>query len=58
MTIDRPYRKALTLAEARDELRRVSGTQLDPQVVATFFTILDRPAVAEPDMDELSESVA
>ena len=58
MTIDRPYRKALTAAEARDELRRVSGTQLDPQVVATFFTILDRPAVAEPDMDELSESVA
>ena len=30
MTSDRPYRKAFTPEEARAELKRVSGTQLDP----------------------------
>lgn len=42
MTSDRPYRKALTLDEAIDRLRRGSGTQFDPDVVAAFTGILDR----------------
>lgn len=39
MTSDRPYRKALTYGDARDEIIRNSGTQFDPQVVEVFLTI-------------------
>jgi diguanylate cyclase (GGDEF)-like protein len=34
MTTDRPYRSSLPLAESLVELRRCSGTQFDPRVVA------------------------
>ncbi len=37
MTTDRPYRQALSAEKARAELRRVSGTQLDPVVVEAFL---------------------
>ena len=33
MTTDRPYRKAMSPADALDELRRGAGTQFDPRVV-------------------------
>lgn len=33
MTTDRPYRKALTLDRALEELRKLSGQQFDPQLV-------------------------
>jgi diguanylate cyclase (GGDEF)-like protein len=36
MTSERPYRHALTEAQAISELRRCAGTQFDPDVVATF----------------------
>jgi putative nucleotidyltransferase with HDIG domain len=39
MTADRPYRKALPVSAALGELKRVSGTQLDPKVVAAFLQI-------------------
>lgn len=39
MTSDRPYRKALTLTEASDELRRAAGTQFDPAVVEAFLQV-------------------
>jgi putative nucleotidyltransferase with HDIG domain len=39
MISDRPYRKALPLAHAREEIRRCSGTQFDPQVVEIFLSI-------------------
>jgi response regulator RpfG family c-di-GMP phosphodiesterase len=39
MTSDRPYRAAMPLAAAREELLRVSGTQVDPKVVAAFAAI-------------------
>src|ERR1700704_4590797 len=39
MISDRPYRKALPLSHARDEIRRCSGTQFDPQVVEVFLSI-------------------
>ena len=32
MTSDRPYRAAMEPDEAKDELRRCSGTQFDPAV--------------------------
>jgi diguanylate cyclase (GGDEF)-like protein/putative nucleotidyltransferase with HDIG domain len=36
MTTTRPYRKALSVQQALDELRAVAGTQLDPDLVAAF----------------------
>jgi diguanylate cyclase (GGDEF)-like protein len=40
MTAERPYRPALGSAEAREELRRVAGTQLDPRVVEALLGVL------------------
>ena len=40
MTTDRPYRAALTAAEAKAELRACSGTQFDPRVVEAVITVL------------------
>ncbi|MEA2332794.1 MAG: hypothetical protein QOH58_2932 [Thermoleophilaceae bacterium] len=40
MTTARPYRAALTAADAEAELRRVAGTQLDPTVVAALLEVL------------------
>jgi HD-GYP domain-containing protein (c-di-GMP phosphodiesterase class II) len=37
---DRPYRPARSGAEARDELQRVAGSQLDPAVVAALIDAL------------------
>lgn len=39
ITSDRPYRPARTHAEAKTELRRVAGTQLDPDVVEAFLLL-------------------
>jgi putative nucleotidyltransferase with HDIG domain len=39
MISDRPYRKALPLSHAREEVRRCSGTQFDPKVVEVFLSI-------------------
>jgi response regulator RpfG family c-di-GMP phosphodiesterase len=39
MTSDRPYRRAMSLGEARHELTRVAGTQLDPHMVAAFESV-------------------
>jgi len=39
MLSDRPYRKALPMAYAREEIQRCSGTQFDPRVVEVFLSI-------------------
>jgi putative nucleotidyltransferase with HDIG domain len=39
MTSDRPYRTALSIDAARDELIEWSGRQFDPRVVEAFLTI-------------------
>lgn len=39
MTTDRPYRKALTDQDAREEIRRYSGNQFDPQIVEALSHI-------------------
>ncbi len=39
MTSDRPYRKALSMDHVVAELKRISGTQLDPEVVEAFLGI-------------------
>lgn len=40
MVTDRPYRKRLSVEQAREELRRGAGTQFDPAVVEAFLKIL------------------
>lgn len=42
MRSDRPYRMALPLETAIDELKKNSGTQFDPEVVETFLSILEK----------------
>lgn len=49
MTTDRPYRKGLTYAEAREEMRRVAGSQLDPDLVAAFLAGIDEESMRERD---------
>ena len=39
MTSDRPYRKALSFAQARAEIVRCSGSQFDPGIVQVFLAM-------------------
>jgi len=39
MISDRPYRKALSISHARDEIQRCAGTQFDPAVVEVFLAM-------------------
>jgi cyclic di-GMP phosphodiesterase len=39
MISDRPYRRALPMSHAREEIRRCSGSQFDPRVVEVFMSI-------------------
>jgi putative nucleotidyltransferase with HDIG domain len=47
MTHSRPYRQALSLAEAVNELRTYAGTQFDPVVVDGLVRILEAEGEAE-----------
>jgi putative nucleotidyltransferase with HDIG domain len=42
ITSDRPYRKGTTFAAARLEIKRCSGTQFDPKVVAVYLSLPDQ----------------
>ncbi len=39
MTSDRPYRKALSFAQAREEIERCAGSQFDPELVRVFLRL-------------------
>ena len=39
MISDRPYRKALPMSHAREEIKRCAGTQFDPKVVQVFLSV-------------------
>jgi polar amino acid transport system substrate-binding protein len=41
MTSERPYKKALTLEEAIEELKGCSGTQFDPKLVEIMVSIIE-----------------
>jgi HD-GYP domain-containing protein (c-di-GMP phosphodiesterase class II) len=45
MLSDRPYRPALSVEEAIEELRRGRGTQFDPKIVDKFIELLGRSGV-------------
>ena len=47
MMSDRPYRKALTMAETMRELERNSGKQFDPSIVDVILWILAKEASTE-----------
>ena len=47
MTTDRPYRKAMSKAQALAELHRCSGSQFDPWVVSAIEQLLDDASAAE-----------
>ena len=40
MLTDRPYRKALSMEQALDEVKKGSGTQFDPAIVNAFFQMI------------------
>ena len=60
MTTHRPYRRALTLDEAIDELRVGSGTQFSPRVVDTLIELIEEDVamVGPAAPDELPISMA
>jgi putative nucleotidyltransferase with HDIG domain len=41
MISDRPYRRAMPIATAREEIKRCAGTQFDPTVVEVFLSFPD-----------------
>ena len=45
MTSDRSYRRAMPVEDAVAELRRCSGTQFDPAVVATLVSVIEESRV-------------
>jgi putative nucleotidyltransferase with HDIG domain len=44
MTTDRPYRRALPLHVAVEELRRCAGSQFDPEIVEAVLDVIGEPA--------------
>jgi diguanylate cyclase (GGDEF)-like protein len=56
MTTTRPYRKALSVQQALDELRAAAGTQLDPELVAAFVEGIEHdPDAPMPGADRNGE---
>lgn len=51
MTSDRPYRRAMSVERARDELARGAGSQFDPDVTEVLLELIgvDAEAAAEPE---------
>ncbi|HXG35781.1 MAG TPA: HD domain-containing phosphohydrolase, partial [Dehalococcoidia bacterium] len=49
MTSQRPYRPALSMEAAKEELLRVAGSQLDPQCVQALLKALELGIAAAPD---------
>lgn len=41
LTSDRPYKRAMDIAEARERIEASSGTHFDPAVVTAFLDLLD-----------------
>lgn len=57
ITSDRPYHRARSVREAKEELINCKGTQFDPMVVDAFIRVLDRVHGVTPVEHEASEHV-
>jgi HD-GYP domain-containing protein (c-di-GMP phosphodiesterase class II) len=57
MTHDRPYRAALGLSEARDELLRHRGAQFDPDLVDLFLQSIDEPPPPDVEVDAVTRGL-
>jgi len=53
MTTDRPYRKALSIDEAIEELKKFSGLQFDPAVVEIFVSVLQEKGILNSDRNRI-----
>jgi HD-GYP domain-containing protein (c-di-GMP phosphodiesterase class II) len=51
MVSDRPYRPALGFEDTIDELKRMSGAQLDPTCVCAFMKLVQE----DPELIEMRE---
>lgn len=58
ITLARPYRAAMSPAEARAELERVAGTQLDPELVGVLIKLMDNGTFASKKSPEPAEAPA
>jgi putative two-component system response regulator len=52
LTMDRPYRKGYPCSEARDMIRALSGSSLDPKIVEVFLCVV--PDGPLPSSEELA----
>lgn len=57
MTSDRPYRSALSLDSAIEEIRRGSGSQFDPDIVEVFLQMVSEGGLLIEDGSTLSKAV-
>lgn len=57
MTSNRPYREAVSLEAAKDELLKNSGAQFDPRIVEVFVRLLDNGELdlSSPTFEEETE---
>lgn len=55
MTNDRPYRKAYSPLAARNELKKYSGKQFDPEIVDSFIDMLETNAPADIEQEKYLE---
>ena len=46
MTSDRPYRRAMPVDQALQELEHNAGSQFDPAVVAALIAVMERGTIA------------
>ena len=58
MSSRRVYRQALSYKECLAELRRCSGTQFDPAMVAAFLRVLDRMALLRDALQVAADEAA
>ncbi len=58
MTSDRPYRPAMTVEEALQEIKRCAGTQFDPVVASAFLKISASPPAVERSKATVSMDTA
>jgi putative two-component system response regulator len=58
LTSDRPYKKAWSIDEAVKEIRKMSGTNFDPDVVETFLAILPEIRIIQKDVNAMARDIS